>query len=101
MSSTSANSGICRINSFTGSTPGVTTTAGQFVEPGTANAPSRMDGMTPARTNDDLPAPDAPTSITIPPVSAALPNRDTNAAVLRSRPKNQPESSGWNAANPR
>ena len=66
-----------------------------------SRAPPRTAGTSPAFSREDFPAPEAPTSITRPPVRPAARNCSTSASVLRSRPKNQRASCCRYEASPR
>ena len=68
-----------------GSVPGVTTVTGR---PSAARR-----AWTPARSSDDLPEPDEPTTTTG--VPGAEDSRPTRWSVAASRPKNRAESSAW------
>ena len=59
-----------------------------------------MSCSRPARSSDDLPAPDAATTITGPPPAAAASSLPTRSAFSRSRPKNHSACSLVNAAKP-
>ena len=75
------------------------------VAPGVKRANLRSDncgsdGTSPARSKEDLPEPDGPTTVIGTPVGAAVASL-TRRAVRSSRPKNQAASSGWKLARPR
>jgi hypothetical protein len=62
---------------------------------------SGSDGISPARSNDDLPEPEDPTTVSGTPGVGAAVASVTRRAVRSSRPKNQAASSGWKLARPR
>lgn len=78
-----------------GSAPGLTTSAGQRAEPGSAPSPRRASR--PALSSELLPAPDGATTIRGPPVRHRASSLRTRSAVDASRPENQLAWSGSNA----
>ena len=93
-----ASSARCALRSSSGEAVGSNTVTGPAM-PGAACASATSLGSTPARSSDDLPAPDGPTSISgTGEDSAAI---VTSSSVTSSRPKNQRASSGSNLASPR
>ena len=60
------------------------------------STPLRIAGMSPARTTDDFPPPEGPTT----PSSGAPASRATRSATRRSRPKKRSASAGSNDTNP-
>ena len=59
-------------------------------------APRQIAATRPARTNDDLPLPEAPTTAT----KRASASRARTSATSASRPKKNAASSGWKARSP-
>ncbi len=97
----------CPASARTGRGPGLKTSNRGPPAPVRARLRARSAGISPARSNDDLPAPEGPTTTSgnsraWPPVlryrSAARP---TSGRIRSSRPKNQRASSAWKAARPR
>src|SRR5215472_9691507 len=84
--------------SVTGLDVGSNTATGPAM-PGTVSASSLRRGSRPARSTDDLPAPDGPTSISGRVDACAA--RETSCSVTSSRPKNQRASWISNLARPR
>ena len=89
-------------SSSSGARVGVNNTHGHDAAPGAAASPSaRIRGNTPARSNDDLPAPDAPDTTSRPTPASSRDIRSSTAVVAASRPKNHPASCSPNTASPR
>ena len=93
-----ASSARRALRSAAGVAVGSNTVTGPAI-PGAAPASSRSRGTRPARSTDDLPAPDGPTSISGSGDASAA--RETSVPVTSSRPKNQRASSASNLASPR
>ena len=88
-------------SSSSGARVGVNTTHGHDAAPGAAASPSaRIRGSTPARSNDDFPAPDAPDTTSRPTPASSRDIRSSTAVVAASRPKNHPASCSPNTAQP-
>ena len=89
-------------SSSSGARVGVNNTHGHDAAPGAATSPSaRIRGSTPARSNDDFPAPDAPDTASRPTPASSRDIRSSNALAAASRPKNHPASYSPNTASPR
>src|SRR5690606_45170 len=80
---------------------GVIATTGHVAVCASLSVRGAREGPSPARNSDDLPAPEAPTTMTNPPTSAARRSLPRSCRVLRSRPKNQLLSDCRNGARPR
>jgi hypothetical protein len=79
----------------------VNTRHGHDAAPGAASSPSaRSRGSTPARSSDDLPAPDTPDTTSSPAPSRRRDIRSSTWAVAASRPKKNAASCSSNAASP-
>ncbi|GAA3490936.1 hypothetical protein GCM10018987_50190 [Streptomyces cremeus] len=89
-----------RSSSLRGCAVGVHNATGHACDPGTGSSPRRSAGTRPARSSEDLPAPDgaATTSGPVPARSASL---ASSAAVARCRPKNHRASGMSKEASPR
>ena len=87
-------------SSISGRRPGVIKSLGQAQDPRAGSAPAATAGSNPARSSDDLPDPDGPSTISSPGRASCSPARATSSAVSCSRPKNRSASFGWNAASP-
>ena len=84
----------CRASSPRGVAPGVNRANLRRDQSGSA-------GISPARSNDDFPEPEGPTTVSGTPGAEAPVASRTRRAVMASRPKNQGASSGWKLARPR
>ncbi len=84
----------CRASSPRGVAPGVNSANLRWDQSGSA-------GISPARSNDDFPEPEGPTTVSGTPGAEAAVASRTRRAVMASRPKNQAASSGWKLARPR
>ncbi len=85
-----------------GREPGVSSRTGQSRAPDAPTSPRSAAGTTPARSTDDLPEPEGPTTATGPsPVAQRRSSRASTTSVSSRRPKNHSLSSGWKLARPR
>ena len=89
-------------SSSSGARVGVNNTHGHDAAPGAAASPSApIRGSTPARSNDDFPAPDAPDTTSSPAPASSRDIRSSSAMAAASRPKNHPASCSPNTLSPR
>ena len=81
-------------SSRSGMAPGLKSAKLRWGQPG-------IDGISPARSRDDLPEPEGPTTVSGTPGVGSAAASSTRRAVRPSRPKNHGASSGWKLARPR
>jgi hypothetical protein len=97
-----ASSATRSASSSSGALVGVNTTHGHHAAPGATASPSaRTCGSTPARSSDDLPAPDTPDTTKSPVPARPRDIRSSTCAVAASRPKKNAASRSPNALSPR
>ena len=92
--SSSSHSVKTSSNWSTTSSPATSGTEGS--SPGVMTSPGPNAGSTPARSTDDFPLPDPPTTATKP----RSRTRPTSSPATSSRPKNSSRSSRWNGSSP-
>lgn len=68
-------------SSITGRRPGVIRSLGQAEDPRAGSAPAATAGSNPARSSDDLPDPDGPSTVSSPGRASSSPARATSSAV--------------------
>ena len=97
-----ASSATRSASSSSGAWVGVNTTDGHDAAPGADASPAaRIRGNSPARSNDDLPAPDTPDTTSSPAPASSRDIRSSTWPVAASRPKKNAASCSPNAASPR
>jgi hypothetical protein len=89
-------------SSSSGARVGVNTTHGHHAAPSAAaSPPAAIRGNTPARSNDDFPAPDAPDTTSSPTPPSSHDIRSSTWPAAASRPKKNAASCSPNTASPR
>src|ERR1019366_9628153 len=89
-------------SSSNGARAGVNNRHGQHADPGADASPApRIRGSTPARSSDDLPAPDTPETTSRPCPSRRRDIRSSTSVAAASRPKKNAASCSSNALSPR
>ena len=100
--STPASPATRTANSSSGARAGVNNRHGQYAAPGAETSPvPRILGSTPARSSDDLPAPDTPDTTSGPVPFNCRDIRASTCVAAASRPKKNAASRSSNAFSPR